>query len=79
MEESERFLEAIGALEEVAGHLTPEEAHRGFDEASLQVFWRTWPDLSAWAARLWRLLNDELAEAAVPVHRSEDHDVGGGG
>jgi hypothetical protein len=79
VEESERFLEALEALEEVADRVSPEEAHRHFDEASLQVFWRKWPDLSAWAARLWRLLNEELAAAAVPVAESEDHDVGGGG
>ena len=40
---------AIDGLEQLAGQMTPEEALAGLDAASLQTFWREWPDASAWA------------------------------
>ncbi len=76
---SERFLEAISGLEEVADATTAHEAHRTFDEATLQVFWKNWPHISSWAGALWRLLNDELADAAEPPRDPELDEVGGSG
>lgn len=79
VEDSERFLLAIQAWEEATASVTPDEAATTFDEATLQVFWQRWPHVSSWAGALWRRLNAELADAAVPAERSEFHDVGGEG
>jgi hypothetical protein len=77
---SDRFLDAISRLEEVADAVTPHDAaHRQLDETSLQVFWRTWPGISSWAGSLWRLLNEELMDPAVPSHHPDSHEVGGSG
>ncbi|MGH2573480.1 MAG: hypothetical protein ACRDGU_08385 [Actinomycetota bacterium] len=76
---SDRFLEAITKLEEVADSVTADEAHRTFDETSLQVFWKKWPDITSWTGSLWRLLNEELAEAAVPPRDPDLDEVGGSG
>lgn len=77
-EPSERLLEAINRLEEVANSVTPEDAARGIEESTLQVFWRDWPHLSAWAGALWRHLNEDLAEAGAPA-TDPDLDESGGG
>ena len=76
---SDRFVEAISQLEEVADEVTAHDAHRGFDEATLQLFWKNWPHISSWAGALWRLLNDELADAATPPKDPELDEVGGSG
>jgi hypothetical protein len=76
---SEQLLHAIEEFERVADGLTPEEAARGFDEATLQVFWQRWPHVSSWAGQLWRRLNVDLADAATPVEESEHHEIGGEG
>jgi len=78
-EASDRFLNAISELEAVSGSVTAHDAHRGFDEATLQVFWRDWPHISSWAGALWRLLNDELADAAAPPSDPDLDEVGEGG
>ena len=44
-----QFLDVIHHLEEVRDAMTPERAHAEFDETTLQVFWKKWPGLSAWA------------------------------
>ena len=36
---SDRFLDAISRLEEVADAVTPYDASRQLDETSMQVFW----------------------------------------
>ena len=71
-DESERFLDAISRLEAVTDAIPADRAHRDFDETTLQVFWKSWPDLSAWAGSLWRMLNEELAE---PAAKAEDPDL----
>jgi hypothetical protein len=76
---SDRFLEAISRLEEVADAVSPEEAFRQLDETTMQVFWRTWPGLSSWAGSLWRQLNEELMDPAVPSHAPDADEVGGSG
>jgi hypothetical protein len=76
---SERFLDAISRLEDVTDSLDPQVAHREFDETSLQVFWKKWPDLAAWAGSLFRMLNDEMAEPARPPQDPELDEVGDAG
>ncbi len=76
---SERLLRAIEECEHVAEAATPDEAARMFDEATLQVFWQRWPNISSWAGALWRRLNVDLADAAAPLDDSEFHEIGGEG
>lgn len=78
MDAAERFTDAIAELDAVAGELTPDEARDAFDETTLQVFWRDWTGISAWAGALWRLLSEDLEAPAQPVSEPED-EVGGPG
>ena len=73
---AERLIKALSTFEDIADQLTPEEAVAAFDDASLQVFWRDWPDVSSWAGALWRRLNEDLAQpASAPA--SDLDEVGG--
>ena len=63
----DRFLELVHDLDEVTRSLPPERAHDQFDETTLQVFWKRWPHLSAWAGSLWRMLSEEMAGPATPT------------
>jgi hypothetical protein len=72
-----QFLDLIHSLEEVRDAMTPERAHAEFDETTLQVFWKKWPALSAWAGSLWRMLSEELAGPSSPHHDAELDEVGG--
>ena len=74
---ADEFLELIHRLEVVRDTVTPERAHAEFDETTLQVFWKKWPSLSAWAGSLWRLLSEELAVPATPHNEADHHEVGG--
>jgi hypothetical protein len=76
---SERFIEAISSLESVTEELTPDEAHRTFDDATLQQFWRDWTHISAWAGSLWRLLSRDLEAPATPVSDHELDETGEAG
>lgn len=76
---SERFTESIDGLEAVADAVTPDDAQRTFDDATLQVFWRNWPHISQWAGALWRRLNDDLAQPATPPQDPDLDEVGEGG
>jgi hypothetical protein len=76
---SERLLKAFTEFEHVADASTAEEAASGLDQATLQLFWQRWPHVGKWAGTLWRLLDEELAEAATPHNDSPHHDVGGSG
>jgi hypothetical protein len=73
------FLELIHRFEEIRDAVTPERAHAGFDETTLQVFWKKWPSLSAWAGSLWRMLSEELAGPATPCSDAELDEAGGSG
>lgn len=75
---SERFLEALSALDEISTELSADDARDSFDEATLQVFWKQWPHVSSWAGGLWRRLNEDLATPATPPTSPED-EVGGPG
>jgi hypothetical protein len=75
----DKFLEVIHELEDVANSLPAQRALTEFDEITLQVFWRKWPQLSCWAGQLWSMLSAELA---VPSQRADDaelHETGGSG
>jgi hypothetical protein len=72
-----QFLDLIHNLEDVRDAMTPERAHAEFDQTTLQVFWKTWPGISAWAGSLWRLLSEELAEPATPYRDTDLDEVGG--
>jgi len=78
-EVAERLMDALSQLEEVADAVTPDEAVGTLDDASLQVFWRDWPHVSAWAGSLWRKLNEDLAAPARPSQDPELDEVGGSG
>lgn len=76
---ADHFLELVHSLEELRDAISPERAHAEFDQTTLQVFWRKWPSLSAWAGSLWRMLSEDMARQATP-HRDTDLDeVGGSG
>ncbi|HEY2304479.1 MAG TPA: hypothetical protein VGI05_01220 [Streptosporangiaceae bacterium] len=72
-----QFLDAIHRLEDVRDALTADHACAQFDETTLQLFWKKWPDLSAWAGSLWRMLSEELAGPASPHLDGELDEVGG--
>jgi hypothetical protein len=76
---SDRLLHLIEEYERVAEAVTPDEATRTFDDATLQLFWQRWPHVSSWGGALWRQLNADLAEPARPAADSEMHEVGGEG
>ena len=76
---SDRFLDAMSRLGEVANAVTPHDAYRRLDETSVQVFWKTWPGISSWAGSLWRLLNKELSDPAIAPNDSDADEVGGSG
>lgn len=78
MEAGERLIEALERLQEVADDVTPDEAVDAFDDATLQLFWRDWPNVSSWAGALWRRLDADLARASTPP-QDEFDDVGGEG
>jgi len=58
---ADKFLELIHELEDVATSVPAQRALAEFDETTLQVFWKKWPHVSAWAGSLWSMLSAELA------------------
>ncbi|HXW45395.1 MAG TPA: hypothetical protein VEL03_11445 [Streptosporangiaceae bacterium] len=58
---ADKFLELIHELEDVAASVPAQRALAEFDETTLQVFWKKWPHVSAWAGSLWSMLSAELA------------------
>ena len=72
-----QFLDAIHGLEDVRDAITPDRANAEFDEITLQLFWKKWPHLSAWAGSLWRMLSEELADPSTPHLDAELDEVGG--
>lgn len=74
-----RLMEALSGLDEVSAELTADEAVTKLDEATLQVFWRDWPNISSWAGALWRKLNDDLDQPARPTRDPDLDEVGGSG
>ena len=74
---SERLLHLIEEYERVTEAVTPDEAIRTLDDATLQLFWQRWPHVSSWGGALWRQLNADLADAAAPATDTEAYEVGG--
>ena len=74
---ADRFLELIQQFEDFTEAMSPERAHAEFDETTLQIFWKKWPGLSAWAGSLWRMLSEELAGPGSPHLDTELDEVGG--
>ena len=75
----DRFLDLVHDLEEVTRSVTPEQAHANFDETTLQVFWKRWPDVSGWAGSLWRMLSEEMAGPSTPHLDPELDEIGDSG
>lgn len=75
---ADRFINAITDLRDIADSMTPEEAVESLDDITLQNFWREWRSVSGWAGSLWRLLNQDLGDAARPAAQGGT-DVGGSG
>jgi hypothetical protein len=78
-ESSERLLEAMTALEDLARACTPAQAAEEFDPIVLQAFWREWPHASVWAGTLWRVLNRDLEQPAAQQKDPELDEIGGVG
>ncbi|HEX9529487.1 MAG TPA: hypothetical protein VF954_00015 [Acidimicrobiales bacterium] len=74
-----RLIKALSMLDEVAGEVTADDAVAELDEATLQVFWRDWPNISSWAGALWRKLQADLEHPARPAQDSDLDEVGGSG
>lgn len=77
-EVAERLLDALSGLQQIARAMTAEQAARALDEASIEVFWRDWPDLSSWTGALWRTVNEDRVEPAREAEDAELDEVGGG-
>jgi len=75
----DRLLDLVHDLDEVTRHLTPEQAHTQLDETTLQVFWKQWPGVSAWAGSLWRMLSEEISGPSTPHRDPELDEVGESG
>ena len=78
-DDGEVLSNSIDALEHLADRMTPQEAVAELDAADLQTFWREWPNASAWAGTLWRLLEADLAVPAQAEGDADAEEVGGSG
>jgi hypothetical protein len=76
---ADRFLDLIHELEDVTRTLTAQQALAEFDETTLQVFWKKWPHVSAWAGSLWSMLSAELSAPSSPQRDSEADETGESG
>jgi hypothetical protein len=76
---ADRFLELIHDLEDISTTLSAQRALAEFDETTLQVFWKKWPHVSAWAGSLWSMLSAELSAPSSPQHDAEHHETGESG
>jgi hypothetical protein len=74
----ERLVAAVTDLQDIAAAVTPEEAARAFDEASLELFWRDWPEVTSWTEALWRRVDEDRADPAREAADPELDEVGGG-
>jgi hypothetical protein len=74
---SQRLIDALTALEEVADEVSADEAVDVLEGAALQLFWRDWPALSGWAGAVWRRLNADMDRSSQPVRDPDLDEVGG--
>ena len=70
---------ALSHLDAVADEVTPDKAPHVIDDATLEVFWRDWPQISAWAESLWQRLDEDLAGPATPPGDPDLDEVGESG
>ena len=77
-EVAERLLDALNEFQQIASAMTAEQAAQALDEASIEAFWRDWPDLNSWGGALWRMVDEDHAEPAREAADSELDEVGGG-
>lgn len=75
---ADRLVDALTALRDVADEHTADEAVDALDAATLQTFWREWPDVSSWAGSLWRNLDRDLASPSQQQEDPQRDEVGGG-
>ncbi|HTV99667.1 MAG TPA: hypothetical protein VMF87_05155 [Streptosporangiaceae bacterium] len=75
----DRLLDLVHDLDEVTRRITPEQAHAQLDETTLQVFWKRWPEVSAWAGSLWRMLSEEIEGPSTPHRDPELDEIGESG
>jgi hypothetical protein len=75
----DRLLELIDQFEDFTSAISAEQAHIEFDETTLQLFWMRWPQVSAWAGSLWRMLSEELSGPSAPQADPELDEVGESG
>jgi hypothetical protein len=76
---ADKFLELIHDLEDVSRTLSAQRALAEFDETTLQVFWKKWPHVSAWAGSLWSMLSAELATPSSPQRDADQDETGESG
>lgn len=76
---ADRFLELIHELEDIANSLPARRALAEFDETTLQVFWKKWPHVSAWAGTLWTSLSAELAGPSTMYEDPDLDEIGESG
>jgi hypothetical protein len=57
----DRMVSALSHLDAVADEVTLDEALHAIDDATLEVVWRDWPQINAWAGSLWQRLDEDLA------------------
>jgi hypothetical protein len=76
---AEEFLAIIEDLADLTGSMPAQRALAEFDETTLQVFWKKWPQVSAWAGWLWSQLSAELAAASAQHVDPDTDEIGGGG
>lgn len=76
---ADRLLDALAGLESVADEVTTDEAAARLDNATLQIFWRDWPRVAAWAGTLWRQLDADMAAPSSSVDDPDVDEVGGEG
>jgi hypothetical protein len=74
----DRVLDLLAQFEAVADEVTPDEAARTLDAATLQMFWRHWPQISSWGGALWRKLDRDLDDASHPAGEAQVDEGGGG-
>jgi hypothetical protein len=75
----DRLVTGLSHLDAVADQVTPDEALQAIDGATLEVFWRDWPPINAWASSLWQRLNEDLAGPATPPQDPDLDEVGESG
>jgi len=76
---ADKFMELIHELEDVSRTVTAQQALADFDETTLQVFWRKWPNVAEWAGSLWSMLCTELSGPSAPHRDPDAAETGGSG